>query len=117
MMAAQLVTTLSSAMFLPFAAVSERVQSMLRPPELGERLERRALAEANADLIRTVQKLQEAEALNRRLLDKLQAQAAYFERLALEDPLTGVANRRALDLQLARDWERAVRTGRTLSVV
>jgi diguanylate cyclase (GGDEF)-like protein len=51
-----------------------------------------------------------------RLLDRLREQAAELERQTREDALTGVANRRALDAQLAAEWERAVRFGRAMTV-
>jgi diguanylate cyclase (GGDEF)-like protein len=55
---------------------------------------------------------QEREAL----LQQLSIQAAMLEQLAREDGLTGVANRRWLDLHLERECERARRFGHPLSV-
>lgn len=50
------------------------------------------------------------------LLEQLAQQAQLLEQLAREDGLTGVANRRWLDLQLARECERASRFGHPLAV-
>jgi diguanylate cyclase (GGDEF)-like protein len=50
------------------------------------------------------------------LRDKLLAQAA-LQRLALTDPLTGLANRRALDERLASEWQRAARSQQPLAVL
>ncbi|WP_346777926.1 sensor domain-containing diguanylate cyclase [Paraburkholderia sp. Ac-20340] len=50
------------------------------------------------------------------LRDKVLAQAA-LERLALTDPLTGLANRRALDERLIAEWQRATRGQSALSVL
>lgn len=50
------------------------------------------------------------------LLEQLAQQAELLEQLAREDGLTGVANRRWLDLQLARECERASRFGHPLAV-
>jgi diguanylate cyclase (GGDEF)-like protein len=50
------------------------------------------------------------------LRDKVLAQAA-LQRLALTDPLTGLANRRALDERLIVEWRRAVRSQQPLAVL
>lgn len=50
------------------------------------------------------------------LRDKLLAEAE-LTRLALTDPLTGIANRRALDQRLAAEWQRAAREATPLSLL
>jgi diguanylate cyclase (GGDEF)-like protein len=40
-----------------------------------------------------------------------------LQRLTVADPLTGIANRRAFDEALEREWRRAVRNGETLSLM
>lgn len=50
------------------------------------------------------------------LRDKLAAEAK-LTRLAVTDPLTGLANRRALDRQLSSEWKHAMRTHTPLSVL
>jgi diguanylate cyclase (GGDEF) domain len=50
------------------------------------------------------------------LLAQLEAQRGHLERLSLEDPLTGLANRRSLDTQLDRELARAERFGHPLSI-
>lgn len=49
------------------------------------------------------------------LLAKLQEQSEAFERQALEDALTGLANRRGINEELARAFDRATRNGKPLS--
>ena len=51
------------------------------------------------------------------LEQRLREQADAFERLANEDDLSGLPNRRAFDDALARDMAAARRTGRSLSLV
>jgi len=51
------------------------------------------------------------------LLDKIQAQSKAFEALAKEDSLTGLANRRELDIALNREWQRVARTRAPLAVI
>jgi diguanylate cyclase (GGDEF)-like protein len=51
-----------------------------------------------------------------RLLEQLREQAAELERQTREDALTGLFNRRHLDVLLDAEWERAVRFGRALTV-
>jgi diguanylate cyclase (GGDEF)-like protein len=51
-----------------------------------------------------------------RLLDQLREQAAELERQTREDALTGVSNRRHLDVLLQAEWERALRFGRAMTV-
>jgi diguanylate cyclase (GGDEF)-like protein len=50
------------------------------------------------------------------LRDKVVAEGELM-RLAVTDPLTGLANRRALDRRLATEWQRAVREREPLSVL
>jgi len=47
----------------------------------------------------------------------IQRQNATLERLAMTDGLTGLANRRALDQGLEREWKRATREDLSLSVI
>ena len=48
---------------------------------------------------------------------ELERAFAALERISLTDPLTGLANRRARDDRLEREWARAARAGAPLSVV
>jgi len=55
-----------------------------------------------------------------KFLKEHDVEAAYFEtlhRLALQDPLTGIANRRLFDEELQREFSRALRHGRKLSLI
>ena len=60
--------------------------------------------------------LQHADAENQRLLTELRAQAEVLERLAAEDSLTGLPNRRSLDESLGRQFALAGRQGSPLCV-
>ena len=56
----------------------------------------------------------------RRLADhqnRLRSSKLKLERLALQDALTGLANRRRFDEHLRREWQRQCRFGRTLSLL
>jgi diguanylate cyclase (GGDEF)-like protein len=60
--------------------------------------------------------LQEADEQKSHLISRLAQQAELLEHLAREDGLTGLLNRRWLDLKLAQEIERANRFGHALSV-
>ncbi len=68
-----------------------------------------ALEFVNADL-------QRLNVQNDSLVERLQQQTEILERLAHEDPLTGVYNRRHLELELARAWARTQRDHSLLCV-
>ncbi len=50
-------------------------------------------------------------------LERLSATAAMFKDLSFIDGLTGLANRRALDLHLEQEWRRHARAGASLALV
>lgn len=77
-----------------------------------------APVEASFRVVRNRQARALEEALERERIDKevALATAAVFERLALQDGLTGLLNRRALDERLAQEVERARRHGHPLTV-
>ena len=60
---------------------------------------------------------QQSEKEKEELLGQLTQQAEVLKQLAREDGLTGIANRRWLDFQLAQELERAQRFGHPLTVV
>ena len=94
-----------------FSSASERrIQAILAQAEV-ERTEREAelLRTKNGELSAANQALRDAE-------EQLRRQAEELDRLAREDALTGLANRRELDARLALEWERARRFGRPLTV-
>ncbi len=62
-------------------------------------------------------KLQSISEERELLLQRVAESARAYERLAKEDALTGLANRRELDRVLSSEFARAVRTGRPLSLV
>jgi diguanylate cyclase (GGDEF)-like protein len=47
----------------------------------------------------------------------LKRQADHLRRLTMIDELTGVANRRAFDVGIAREWARAARTGESIALI
>jgi diguanylate cyclase (GGDEF)-like protein len=68
------------------------------------------------ELSKVLHALQEADAEKAGLLSRLKKQAELLEQLAREDGLTGIANRRWLDLKLAQEFERARRFEHPLTV-
>jgi diguanylate cyclase (GGDEF)-like protein len=68
------------------------------------------------ELAYALDEARESERQKEQLLAQLRSQEATLKQLAREDGLTGIANRRWLDLQLAREVERARRFGHPLSV-
>lgn len=68
-----------------------------------------------SDLREQTERLRESDQEKSGLLTKLQEQSEAFERQAREDWLTGLHNRRSMDEQLARAFEKAVQSGRPLS--
>ncbi|MDV3468064.1 two-component regulator propeller domain-containing protein [Stenotrophomonas sp. C3(2023)] len=73
--------------------------------------------EATRDLQAQTLHLQALNAEKTALAERLAVQAEAFERQAREDALTGLANRRAFDEALARDFARSQRSGHPLCLV
>lgn len=67
------------------------------------------------DLREHAERLRESDQEKTALLGKLREQSEAFERMALEDALTGIGNRRSMDASLARAFEQAVAGNRPLS--
>lgn len=61
--------------------------------------------------------LEDAHQQLKELHAKLEQQAAELERISLEDPLTGLPNRRALEGQLNNELSRCARYGGTFSII
>ncbi|PYP84461.1 MAG: hypothetical protein DMF61_19845 [Blastocatellia bacterium AA13] len=80
------------------------------------RLKNVELANAYQDLQRLNGALQEANEQKSRLVEQLQQQAEELERKTYEDSLTGLFNRRYLDLRLPLEFERGRRFGHALTV-
>lgn len=99
-------------------ASQRRVRALLNRQEV-DRAERDVQAERarNASLADALAHARQAEQDRDQILAELQAQTTLLAQLAREDGLTGLANRRWLDLQLQREVERARRFGHALSVV
>ncbi len=74
------------------------------------------VAERTHDLQEHARRLDRSDAEKTELLIKLQDQARAFERMALEDALTGIGNRRSLDAIFRQAFERVLRNGRPLCV-
>ena len=88
--------------------VSERRQLQRKVAEAQDQLERR-IVERTAELVRIT-------AEKERLLRDLEIKSRELERLSLQDPLTGLANRRELDRRL-REWmSQCTRTQAPLTV-
>lgn len=81
-----------------------------------ERLRNTELARANRELARAIESLKEADAEKSRLLDKLRQQSKELERLARQDPLTRLYNRRYLEENLGREFAASKRYNFPLSI-
>lgn len=75
------------------------------------------VASKTTELLAQAQSLRQAVAEKTQLAEQLQQQAAAFAAQAREDGLTGLANRRAFDEQLAFEFSRAQRLGHPLCLV
>ncbi|MDO9391475.1 MAG: diguanylate cyclase [bacterium] len=84
----------------------------LKKEELIDELNR-----AYSELQNLYQTLADANQQKTLLLEELQAQKAVLERQNSEDSLTGLYNRRFIDLQLSREFLRAQRYNRNLIVI
>jgi two-component system cell cycle response regulator len=71
----------------------------------------------HAELTRTYQDLQRADAQKAELLEELRLKSEELERLTLTDSLTGLSNRRHLNARLHQEFERSRRLGDDLTVV
>jgi diguanylate cyclase (GGDEF)-like protein len=74
------------------------------------------IEQRTSDLRDRTDRLMESDREKTFLLEKLREQAEAFERQAREDALTGLANRRSLEVELARAFAEAIASGRRLSV-
>ncbi len=81
-----------------------------------ERLRNIELARANRELAQAIENLKEADAEKTRLLEMLRRQSKELERLARQDPLTRLYNRRYLEENLEREFAASKRYGFPLSV-
>lgn len=68
------------------------------------------------ELEQALQALQDADEQKAALVRQLEAQTQLLQQLAHEDGLTGIANRRWLDVRLAQEFERAQRFAHPLAV-
>ncbi len=75
------------------------------------------VAGKTTELLAQAQSLRQAVTEKTQLAEQLQLQAQAFAAQAREDGLTGLANRRAFDEQLAFEFSRAQRTGQPLCLV
>ena len=106
------VIALAATLMLMFIAYRVRVAQL----RVRQQTLQRMVDERTADLEREKRKLESTNNEKAQLLVQVADAAKAYERLSNEDSLTGLANRRELDRVLAREFDRAVRTGRQLSV-
>ena len=92
--------------------------STRRVRELTEALDRRNDPghAAAMELSQALLALRDADAANAELLSRMKKQAELLEQLAREDALTGLANRRWIDIRLEQEFDRARRFGHCLSI-
>ncbi len=77
---------------------------------------RQLVDERTVDLQRQSERLLRVDAEREQLLTRLRRQTEDFERLAHEDPLTGLPNRRRFDEALAHEFARSRRSGEPWSL-
>lgn len=77
---------------------------------------RQLVDERTVDLQRQSERLLRVDAEREQLLTRLRQQTEDFERLAHEDPLTGLPNRRRFDEALAHEFARSRRSGEPWSL-
>jgi diguanylate cyclase (GGDEF)-like protein len=102
-----------------FHAASQRLHSVPAQRRIRALVSQHAVQserQRSSSLADALAQARQAEQARARLLDELQAQAVLLQQLAREDGLTGVANRRCLDLQLPQELARARRFGHPLTV-
>jgi diguanylate cyclase (GGDEF)-like protein len=97
-------------------AIYSLVQHRLRRLQQREARLRELVDERTHALSAQTERLIAADSEKNSLLEQLQRQSEAFERQAREDPLTGLANRRALDELLAHEFARAGRSDQPLCV-
>ena len=96
---------------------ARRTQRLLARFELEKMQQEAALQELrNSELAAANSALNELNDRNLRLLERLREQAAHLQQQAAEDSLTGLHNRRYAERQLKKEFVRARRYGRPLSV-
>jgi len=109
---------------VPFRIVRNRKAREMEDAPERERIDKEVyratagrLGDLNGRLQELNRRLEETDQLKTTLIQQTQEQAALFERLSLQDGLTGLLNRRALDARLAEECGRARRYGRALTVI
>ncbi len=95
-----------------------RIRRLLSQTEVQQaRREADAARHQTGQLAEALTEAQASEQAQRSLLEQLSSQAEMLKQLAREDGLTGIANRRWLDLQLAQEFERARRFQHPLTAI
>ena len=102
---------IQDAMERSLGQLRERCREQPGCRELADRLE-----SGCRELLRDHAKLLEENGRQSRLLEEQRTKLSQLEQLSLEDPLTGLYNRRYLDLRLENEFARARRYGRNLAV-
>lgn len=102
---------------LGIALLGLSVRWRLRGLRRFNRLLQKQVARQTRELRHTADSLRQADSEKSALLAELKHQSQAFERQARQDPLTGLANRRAFDEALQREYARAVRQGRPLCLL
>ncbi len=122
---AQLCSGLAVAGLMLLAGVSMAwllaSYSIIRPLDALGRAARRlgdGDAGARADLpMLAVDELSRLAAVFNQAVAQIADRDLRLEKLALQDALTGLANRRYFDVTLSREWQQSLRTGRPLALV
>jgi diguanylate cyclase (GGDEF)-like protein/PAS domain S-box-containing protein len=111
--------TVYAIQLVPVRNESQKIYAamgLMRNITEAKQIERR-LTESLKEKERALYDLAEANEVKTKLLAELRSQTEFLEKQTREDALTGLYNRRFLNLQLEQEFKRAKRYGNPLSVV
>ena len=95
-----------------FVQIAEQVSMIVEKGRLYEELQ-----QANASLAAEIAERKKTEAMLRLAKDELEAANRKLDQLASRDGLTGIANRRAFEQAIAREWKRCARERKELALI
>ena len=95
-----------------YVVIAEQVSMIVEKGRLYEELQ-----QANAFLAAEIAERKKTEAMLRLAKQELEAANSKLDRLASRDQLTGIANRRAFEEAVVREWKRCTREGKEISLI
>ncbi len=95
-----------------YVLIAEQVSMIVEKGRLYEELQ-----QANASLAAEIAERKKTESMLRLAKQELEAANSKLDRLASRDVLTGIANRRAFEEAVVREWKRCTREGKEISLI